>query len=176
MSFVVLAGNPRPRSRTLQLARQAAAAVREAAGLPAGEQVIDLAGLAGRLLLADAGPAVAGALEQAAAADLLLVASPTYKGTYTGLLKAFLDRYGHRGLAGVTALPVLVMGAPQHALAVDVHLRPLLLELGASVPGPGLAFLESDLAEPGRVLGPWSHQVAAALARVVPALTEPARG
>ena len=26
-------------------------------------------------------------------ADLVVVASPTYKGTYTGLLKLFLDRF-----------------------------------------------------------------------------------
>ena len=57
------------------------------------------------------------------------------------------------------------MRLPQHAMAVDVHLRPLLLELGASVPGPGLAFLEPDLDQPARVLDPWAGQVAAALGR-----------
>jgi FMN reductase len=64
------------------------------------------------------------------------------------------------------------MRVPQHALAVDVHLRPLLLELGASVPAPGLAFLESDIGQPDGVLEPWSARVAAALGRAgFPALT-----
>ena len=93
------------------------------------------------------------------------MASPTYKGTYTGLLKVFLDRLDYQALSSVVALPMLVMRVPHHALAVDLHLRPLLLELGASTPAPGLAFLEPDLAEPGPVLDPWAGRVAAALGR-----------
>jgi FMN reductase len=115
---------------------------------------------------------VEDAVDQVTGADLLLVASPTYKGTYTGLLKVFLDRLDYQALSSVTALPMLVMRVPQHALAVDVHLRPLLLELGAAVPGPGLAFLESDLGQPDGVLGPWAARVADALGRAgSPALT-----
>ena len=75
-----------------------------------------------------------------------MVASPTYKATYTGLLKLFLDGYGPSPLAGVEAVPLMVGAAPHHALAVDVHLTPLLLELGAPVPRRGLYVLESELA------------------------------
>ena len=89
-----------------------------------------------------------------AGADLVVVTSPTFKGSYTGLLKVFLDRLPHRALAGTIALPLLVMGAPRHALAVEVHLRPLLVELGATVPTPGLAVLESQLDDLGGVLRP----------------------
>jgi len=165
LSFVVLVANPRPQSRTLQIARLAADAVGRAAALPAGHQVIDLSGLGRRLLLDEPSSAVEDALEQVRQADLLLVASPTYKGTYTGLLKVFLDRLEYQALSSVIALPLLVMRVPNHALAVDLHLRPLLLELGASTPAPGLAFLEPDLAEPGPVLEAWSDRVAAALGR-----------
>ena len=45
MSFVVLVANPRPQSRTLQIARLAADAVSRAAALPDGHQVIDLSTL-----------------------------------------------------------------------------------------------------------------------------------
>jgi len=69
---------------------------------------------------------------------MLVVASPTYKATYTGLLELFLDGYGPAPLAGVEAVPLMVGAAPHHALAVDVHLTPLLLELGASVPAAAL--------------------------------------
>jgi FMN reductase len=165
VTFVVLVGNPKPQSTTLQIARLAAEAVSRRAGLSGALRVIDLSALARRLLLDEPSPAVEDAVEQVTGADLLLVASPTYKATYTGLLKVFLDRLGHRALADVTALPVLVMRAPQHALAVEVHLRPLLAELGAGVPAPGLAFLESDAARPHDVLGPWAEQVPAALTR-----------
>jgi FMN reductase len=39
---------------------------------------------------------------------------------------------------------VLLGGAPNHQLAVDVHFTPLLLELGAAVPARGLFVLESE--------------------------------
>jgi FMN reductase len=163
MTFIVLAANPKPQSRTLSIARLAADAVSRAAGLDGGHQVTDLSGLARLLLLDEPSPAVEDALEQVVRADLLLVASPVYKGSYTGLLKVFLDRLGYQALSSVIALPMLVMRAPQHALAVDLQLRPLLLELGAVTPAPGLAVLESDLGHPGAVLDPWAARVAAAL-------------
>ncbi len=97
---------------------------------------------------------------------MLVLASPTYKATYTGLLKVFLDRLGHRALAGKYAIPLLVMGGAQHALAVEIHFRPLLVELGAIVPTPGLAVLESQIAELrdlDAVLKPWAEQVSAQL-------------
>jgi len=40
-------------------------------------------------------------------------------------------------LERAAALPLLVMKSAQHALAVGVHLRPLLVELGATVPTQG---------------------------------------
>lgn len=66
--------------------------------------------------------------------DLIIVASPTYKATYTGLLKAFFDHFPTDGLKGVIVLPVMTGGAPLHALAPSAHLVPLLMELGAAIP------------------------------------------
>ncbi|MXQ65881.1 NADPH-dependent oxidoreductase [Actinomadura rayongensis] len=162
MSFLVIIGNPRPHSRTATAAVAAARAVADAAGLSSAPETIDLSDLAPRLLAADPGPDVAAALERVAAADVLLIASPTYKGTYTGLLKSFLDRLPGGALTGKVALPLLVLGAPQHALAVEVHLRPLLVELGATVPTPGLALLESDLDRLDSVTAEWAGRVASA--------------
>jgi FMN reductase len=173
VNFVVLVGNPKPQSTTLEIARLAAEAVSRHAGLPGAPRVVDLSVLGRRLLLDEPSPAAEDALEQVTGAELLLVASPTYKGTYTGLLKIFLDRLGYRALSGVTALPMLVMRAPQHALAVEVHLRPLLAELGAAVPAPGLAFLESDAVRPHDVLDPWAEQVTAALNRAAALVPAP---
>jgi FMN reductase len=164
MSFVVLVGNPKAGSRTLRVATAAADAVAGALGLTGSPQVIDLALLSAALLQDSPGPAVQAAVEQVLGADLLLVASPTFKGSYTGLLKVFLDRLPHRALQHATALPLLVMGLPQHALAVEVHLRPLLVELGATVPTPGLAVLESELDELDQVLGRWAALLAESLA------------
>lgn len=163
MSFVIVVGNPKPASRTLAVAAAAAGAIARAAGLAAGPQVIDLCVLARHLLLPEPSPAVEEALDQVSGADLLLVASPAYKGTYTGLLKVFLDRLPHRALGQAVALPLMLMGVPDHAPAVDAYLRPLLIELGATVPVPGLAVLESDLNRLDDVLAPWADQVAGVL-------------
>jgi FMN reductase len=150
---VVLVGNPRPASRTHAVAARAARAIAP----DAAPETVDLTGLAAALFAPGPSVAVEDAVERVASAGLLLVASPTYKGTYTGLLKAFLDRVP--SLAGVTALPLLVMGSPPHALAVEVHLRPLLVELGATVPTPGLALVESELGRIEEILAEWAVAV-----------------
>ncbi|WP_101523161.1 NADPH-dependent FMN reductase [Nocardioides houyundeii] len=121
----VVVGNPKPASRTLAAATHVATAL---AG-SAPDLVVDLGTLGGRLLdWSDAG--VTELVAQVGAADLVVVASPTYKATYTGLLKIFLDRFaGGTGLRGV-AVPLMLGGGPAHALAPEHTLRPLLDELG----------------------------------------------
>jgi FMN reductase len=161
--IVAIVGNPRPASRTHGLARTLAA---ELARVVRGATVeeVDLAGLGPRVLdQADA--AASAATELALAADLLVVASPTYKATYSGLLKAFLDRLGTGSLAGKTAVPVLLGGAPNHQLAVDVHFTPLLLELGAAVPARGLFVLESEVDGFASFAAQWAAAHGPALAR-----------
>jgi len=140
MSVVAVVGNPRPASRTHGAATAAAEAI--AGGREV--EVVDLAVLAERVLVRD-DPDAARAVERVLAAEALVVASPTYKATYTGLLKAFLDRIGTGALGGAPALPLMVGAGAGHALAVDVHLTPLLLELGARVPARGLYVLEAEL-------------------------------
>lgn len=143
MTTVVVVGNPRPRSRTWD------AAHRIAAGL-GGEAVsvsIDVADLgAGLLGWGDA--RVAEAVDAVRASDVVVVASPTFKATYSGLLKVFLDQFATGdGLAGVVAVPLLLGAGPAHQLAAELHLKPVLVELGATVPAPALYLLDS--AEPG---------------------------
>ena len=137
----VVVGNPKPLSRT----HDAALTLADRLGGP--DLVVDLADVAGELF--DWSSArVTGLVEQVAATDVLVVASPTYKATYTGLLKAFLDRFPHEGLAGVTAVPLMLGAAPVHALAPEHGLRPLLVELGASVPTRSLFVLDSQHDDP----------------------------
>jgi FMN reductase len=94
--------------------------------------------------LADGAPG-ADAVAAVLGAGTLVVASPTYKGSYTGLLKTFADALPSQALAGVVAVPVMTAAAPEHRHAVESYLRPLLLELGATVPVAGLSVLESEL-------------------------------
>ncbi|MEV0685530.1 NAD(P)H-dependent oxidoreductase [Nocardia sp. NPDC050378] len=160
----VVVGNPRQASRTTKVAMAVA------------EQLaVSIGGKVGPLVeLADHGPAVLDPdsadvrvdMASLSAVDVLVVASPTYKATYTGLLKAFLDRYGPPALDGVVAVPVMVGGAPAHAMAVEVHLRPLLVELGAVVPTRGLYVLESDIDRLTAVVADWLTGAVTALRAV----------
>jgi FMN reductase len=84
-----------------------------------------------------------------------VIASPTYKASYTGLLKSFLDWFSTTDLAGVTVVPVMVGAGTQHALAVEVHLRPVLVELGAILPTRGLYVTEDQLDALDEVIDVW---------------------
>lgn len=159
-SVLALVGNPRPESRTHTIARQLAAAI--ARELDGSTDEVDLAVLgAGVLDFED--EAARSATERVLGADVLVVASPTYKATYSGLLKAFLDRFGGGSLGGAPAVPVLLGGAPNHTLAVDVHFTPLLAELGASIPVRGLFVLESAVDGFEAFAEDWAREHAPAL-------------
>lgn len=43
---------------------------------------------------------------------------------------------------------------------METHLRPLLVELGAHVPTPGLALLESQIPDADEVVGAWITRIA----------------
>ena len=138
----VVVGNPKPGSRTLVAAQHLA---RE---LTATEPdlVVDLATL-GAALVDWADPAVDALVTDVAAADLVVVACPTYKATYTGLLKLFLDRFAIGQLRGV-AVPLMLGAGPAHALAPELGLAPLLSHLGAVVPTGGLYVLDKQYDDP----------------------------
>jgi FMN reductase len=138
MSVTVLVGNPRLQSRTWSAAHRVARAL---AGRDA-DTGIDLAELGSQLL--EGGPELDAALAKVLDSRLLIVATPTYKGTFTGLLKLFLDRIGAGALTGTTAVPVMLGGHWKHALAPEVGLKPVLAELGASCPTRGLFLLDGS--------------------------------
>lgn len=121
--------------------------------------MIELAEL-GAALLGWNDPAVVDALERVYAADVVIVASPTYKATYTGLLKLFCDQIPAGRLSGIVAVPVMTAGSDAHRLAADVHLRPLLAELGAVQAVPVLFATEADLDDVAGIVAAWSDSVA----------------
>ncbi len=149
-SAAIVVGNPKARSRTLTVAEEVMLQLSDCLSRPSQASgteplVVDLADYTAQIF--DWGSAPMQALTgEVAQSRLLVVASPTYKATYTGLLKAFLDRYGSDGLRGVVAVPVMVGAAPIHYLAPEVYLRPLLVELGATVPSRALYVMEPDIA------------------------------
>ncbi|MCX5495562.1 FMN reductase [Kaistia dalseonensis] len=59
-------------------------------------------------------------------ADLLVVASPIFKGSYSGLFKHLFDLLDPASLAGKTVVLAATGGSDRHTLALDHQLRPLL--------------------------------------------------
>jgi FMN reductase len=161
MKLGIVVGNPNPKSRTLTLAD----AVGDEVGAIVGETsrfVVDLVDLAAGLFDPN-NEEVTAVVNDASTSDILVVASPTYKAAYTGLLKAFLDRFDTRGLEGVVVIPVMTGGSPAHSLAPETALRPVLVELGASMPTRSLYFETSQMPDlPGIVKG-WASENHAAL-------------
>ena len=138
-----ICGNPRPASRTLAVVEAAVSAVANAwDARNAG--AIDVIELKDELFSFGA-PRISEALERVMQADVLVVGSPVYKASYTGVLKAFCDHIAAAQLAGKLAIPLMVGGSLQHYLALETHLRPLLVELGATCATPGLYVVESEL-------------------------------
>jgi FMN reductase len=129
--ILVLTGSPSLRSRTSALARH----VGDALALDGHHvEVLALRELpAAALLAADTGePVIAGAVRQVIAADAVVVATPIYKASYSGLLKVFLDLLPQRALDGKVVLPLATGGTVAHLLAIDYGLRPVLVSLGAA--------------------------------------------
>jgi FMN reductase len=188
MQIAVVTGNPKPASRTYGVAlaladllatelsrpeparpepAASAGAAPVAAQNPTAHLVIDLAEHASSLF--DWSDAELSRLTaEVAAADVAIFASPTYKAAYTGMLKAFLDRYGSNGLAGTVAVPVMTGGWPGHLLAVEVHLRPVLVELGATVPARGLYVTEPEFANLDAAVAKWAQTAIPLIRRALP--------
>lgn len=144
--IVVVCGNPKRGSRTLNVAIDIAT---EIADGDAPSDVLDLIDL-GADLLSWGTASVTSAVETVRTADVAVIGSPTYKASYTGLLKVFLDHFDAGSLHRVVAVPVMLGGGWRHALAPEVHLRPVLVELGAVVPTSALYLLDGEVDGPTR--------------------------
>lgn len=148
MTVTVVAGNPKPESRTLAAAALLAS---EITGSPADAQVDVITLGAGLLGWGD--DAVKTAVQKVSSSDIVVFASPTFKATYTGVLKLFLDQFAtDEGLRDVVAVPLMLGAGPAHALAPDLLLKPVLVELGAITPAPGLYLIDTTFTTDTRIV------------------------
>jgi FMN reductase len=121
---VALIGSTSERSRTQALVEAIVAAL--AARLPVQVETLSLRTLAPHLLPQGApAPALQQALDTITAADLLIAATPVYKGSYAGLFKHLIDLVPPEALVGRPVLLAATGGSDRHALVVDHQLRPL---------------------------------------------------
>ena len=87
-----------------------------------GRLAPQLAGAVWRSQLPDAVERELAAVEQA---DLVVVATPVYRGAYTGLFKHFFDFIDQDALIDKPILLAATGGSERHALMIDHQLRPL---------------------------------------------------
>ncbi|WP_159940654.1 MULTISPECIES: NADPH-dependent FMN reductase [unclassified Nocardiopsis] len=164
--FTVLVAAPQTHSSVRTAALRAASEVALRAGVDAQPDVVDIAEL-GAELLTDSSAAVEDALDRVRRSDVLLVASPQVHGTYSGLLKVFLDRLPELGLGHTVAVPLAVVEDLRNSRGIEEDLRVLLADLGAWVAEPGLILAEEETGRPGSVVRAWADVAAPGLRQAV---------
>lgn len=70
--------------------------------------------------------------DRLAAAKGVLLATPIYKGAYTGALKTLLDILPQYAFKDKIVFPIATAGSMAHLLAIDFAIKPVLSVLGAS--------------------------------------------
>jgi FMN reductase len=101
----------------------------------------------------EAGAGALRALEAVEAADLLIVATPVFRGSYPGIFKHFADLLDQYGVAGTPTLLTATGGSERHSLVIDHELRPLFAFLQAFVAPSGI-YLSSDAFDGTTILDP----------------------
>lgn len=125
--IVGLAGSFSHPSKTRNLVELAA---EHAARMVRGRvQVFDLKDIGPTLgaayRLEDLGEPAGKAVEAILQADGLVVGTPVYKGSYTGLFKHLFDLIAPDALVGKPVLLIATGGGPRHSLVIEHQLRPL---------------------------------------------------
>ncbi|MET7439118.1 MULTISPECIES: FMN reductase [unclassified Streptomyces] len=93
------------------------------------------------------GPALGAAVEAVKGADGLIVVTPVFSASYSGLFKSFFDVLSAGDAEAVAGKPVLVAatgGTARHSLVLDHALRPLFAYLRAVVVPTGVYAASED--------------------------------
>jgi FMN reductase len=114
--------------------------------------------------LVDAGPELGAAVQREGAAELpdrilsaietadaLVVGTPIFKASYTGLFKHLFDLIEPKMLEGRPVLVAATGGSDRHALVIEHQLRPLFAFFRASVLPVGIYATNSDFGAGGEL-------------------------
>ncbi|MEV6838155.1 FMN reductase [Streptomyces sp. NPDC051133] len=152
---VVSAGLSVPSSTRLLADRLAAAVDRRT---PVDIEVVELRDLAVEIAHnftnGFAGEHLAAAQEAVTGADGLIVVTPVFSASYSGLFKSFFDVLEKDALAGKPVLIAATGGTARHSLVLEHALRPLFAYLRAVVVPTGVYAASEDWGEeglPGRI-------------------------
>jgi FMN reductase len=90
-------------------------------------------------------PAIVEANKLVENADAVIIASPVYKASFTGVLKTFLDLLPQKGLDGKIIAPLFIGGTIAHLLSIDYSLKPVLASMGAKIYVSGVYAVDSQI-------------------------------
>ena len=143
---VGLSGSLSARSRTTALVSAAASGAAHRFGLRA--QVLAMPDFLPSLGLAqsiaDLDPVARARLDTLLGAEALVIGTPVYKGSYTGLFKHLFDLIDPPDLAGKPVLLVATGGGEKHALVIEHQLRPLFGFFEAATLPTGVYATDTD--------------------------------
>lgn len=100
--------------------------------------------LADHLLTGFPGGDLAGALDAVRHADGVIVVTPVFSASYSGLFKTFFDVLEPGALDGTPVLVAATAGTARHSLVLDHALRPLFAHLRAVVVPTGVFAATED--------------------------------
>ncbi|MBY4697241.1 FMN reductase [Burkholderia latens] len=176
LNVVAISGGLQRPSRTLALTNAIVAALGDALGdaLPVHTRLIELGEIGGRLAgalkRAQVPPDLDALIRAIETADVLVVASPVYRASYTGLFKHLFDLVHHESLVDVPVLLAATGGSERHALVIDHQLRPLFSFFQARTLPIGVYASESDFDRYEIVNPALPARIALAVERAVPQL------
>lgn len=129
-------------STTRMLADRLAAASGTAIGRPASVEVVNLREFAHEItdaaLTGFAAPRLQHVYDLVSKADALIVVVPTFKASYPGMFKSFIDALDNDALIGKVVLLGATGGTARHSLVIDFALRPLFAYLQAVIVPTGV--------------------------------------
>ncbi len=144
---VISAGVAEPSSTRLLADRLTEAVVRALPGPDARVEVIEVREIAhdlpNNVLTGFASPELQVRLDAIVEADAVIVSTPIYSASYSGLFKMLVDVLPKDSLRGKPVLLGATGGTARHSLAIDHALRPLFAYLGALV-APVAVFAASE--------------------------------
>ncbi|HCF1525248.1 FMN reductase [Pseudomonas aeruginosa] len=180
INLVAVTGSTFRPSRTRALTQALVAEL--ARHLPIHSQLIDLADISRSLGGALTRKELPGHIEQELraieSADLLVVATPVYRGSYPGQFKHLFDLVEHNALVDTPVLLAATGGSERHALVLDHQLRPLFNFFQALTLPIGVYASEADFNDYQISSGALKARIALAAERTAPifgVLPAPAR-